>query len=100
MKIQIQNIAGCCQQTFEHKKCNVLPLRLQTFPAHEFSLKVKVEGLNPGYLIKSSLLYLVLVCIPGPHVTEHPLNADHSVQAEIRSFQGFNSFLSMNTVFP
>ena len=35
---------------------NVLPLHLkQTFSAH--NLKVKVTGLNPGYLLKYFLLY-------------------------------------------
>ena len=38
---------------------NVLPLRLkQTFPPiFEFSLKLKMMGLNPGYLLNSFLLF-------------------------------------------
>ena len=40
---------------------NVLPLHLkQTFPPKfEFLLKVKAMGLNPGYLLKSFLLYVL-----------------------------------------
>ena len=36
---------------------NVLPLHLSC-PLFEFSLKVKVMGSNPGYLLKSFLLYV------------------------------------------
>ena len=40
---------------------NVLPLHLkQTFPPKfEFLLKLKAMGLNPGYLLKSFLLYVL-----------------------------------------
>ena len=63
-----QNIAGLCQQTFEKKKFvdnaqQYLPLHLsQTFqPIFEFQLKVKVKVMesNPGYLLKSFLLYVL-----------------------------------------
>ena len=54
-----QNIAGCCQQTFENKKfvditqqCFAL-LPLVTFPANN----LKVMGSTLGYLLKSILLY-------------------------------------------
>ena len=47
----MQNIADHCQQTFCIQK-------YVDNTQFEFSLKVKVMGLNPGYLLKSYLLYL------------------------------------------
>merc|ERR1712037_775575 len=55
----LPKIAGHCQQTLLITSRNVLPLHLKpTFPpVFELSLKVKVMGLNSGYLLKSFLLY-------------------------------------------
>ena len=59
-----QIIAGWCNNLLVFKKLlttpsNVLPLHLnQTFPPiFEFSQKVKVMGSDPGYLLKSFLLF-------------------------------------------
>ena len=61
----MQNIAGRCQQTFENKKvvditqqCFAFLPEVNFLPIIEFSLKLNVMGLNPGYLLKSFLLYL------------------------------------------
>ena len=60
----MQNIAGCYQQTFENKKFvdnaqqSFAFTPQANFPAH--ILKMKVMGLNAGYLLKSVLLYFKL----------------------------------------
>ena len=69
----MQNIAGRFQQAFENKKfvditqqCFAL-LPQVNFPAdnlNKYSLKVKVMGSNPGYLLKSFLLFLLIISVP------------------------------------
>ena len=60
-----QNIAGWCQQTFcfqkfvyEAQQCFASTPQANFLAGPWFSLKGKVIGLNPGYLLKSFLLYL------------------------------------------
>ena len=62
-----QNIAGCCEQTFDNKKFVDITkqgfalLPQVNYPAYNLNfhcaLKVKVMRSNPGYLLKSFLLY-------------------------------------------
>ena len=60
-----KNIAWWCHQTFENKKfvdnsqkCFAFTPQVNFPDQFEFSLKVKVMGSNPGYLLKSFLVYL------------------------------------------
>ena len=64
----MKNNAGHCQQTFKNKKfihitqlCFAL-LPQVNFPAKNLNvlLKVKVLGLNPAYLLKSFLFYILI----------------------------------------
>ena len=61
--MQRQNIVGRCQQTFENKKFfDITQLCFALLPQVNFpSIKVKVIGSDPGYLLKSFLLYLEMV---------------------------------------
>ena len=57
VKIQIMGVKVCLSC-----KGNVLPLHLSR-PLFEFSLKVKVMGSNPGYLLKPFLLYGTVILL-------------------------------------
>ena len=59
----MQNIFGRCQQTFENKKfVDITQLCFALLPQVNFSsIKVKVIGSNPVYLLKSVLYYLDMV---------------------------------------
>ena len=64
LEVQRQNIAEHCQLTFENTRFVDITqpyfalLPQVNYPANnlEFSLKMKVMGSNPGYLLKSFLL--------------------------------------------
>ena len=51
-----------CFQKFVDNAQLCFPFTPQTnFPAHNLN-SLKVMGLNPGYLLKSVLLFLVIIC--------------------------------------
>jgi hypothetical protein len=57
LRCKWQNIVGHCQQTFENKKfVDITQQCFALLPQVNFSMKVKVMGSNPGYLLKSFLL--------------------------------------------
>ena len=81
----MQNIAGRCQQTFKNNKlvditqqCFAL-LPQVSFPAHNLNIYWRWRWWDPGYLLKSFLLYHILLyrVLSGHKIYEAHKNANN-----------------------
>ena len=80
---------GDVKKVFVFKKCvyNTQHTSSELFPKFEFSLKVKVMGSNPGYLLKSFLLYSQKIA--SKFLDKKKVNSGHCIEAHLAAGSSF-----------